>query len=120
MASTLSSTLDKDCFAHTIPLAARLAAGVQKTIDSSGLPWNVTQLGCRAEYQFLPQPARNGTDAHASHDTELENFLHLYALNRGVMITPFHNMALIAPQTTAEDVDRHTELFAEAVSDLVN
>jgi glutamate-1-semialdehyde 2,1-aminomutase len=120
MAATLSSTLDEDCFAHTIPLATRLAAGVQRTIDSSGLPWNVTQLGCRAEYQFLPEPARNGTDAHASHDTELENFLHLYALNRGVMITPFHNMALIAPQTTAEDVDRHTELFAEAVSDLVN
>jgi glutamate-1-semialdehyde aminotransferase len=92
---------------------------VQQTIDSSGLPWNVTQLGCRAEYQFLPEPARNGTAAHASHDTELESFLHLHALNRGVMITPFHNMALIAPQTTAADVDRHTELFSEAVSELV-
>ncbi len=119
MAATLSSTLDEDCFAHTIPLAARLAAGIQQTIDSYDLPWNVTQLGCRAEYQFLPEPARNGTAAHASHDTELENFLHLYALNRGVMITPFHNMALIAPQTTAHDVDRHTELFAEAVGDLL-
>ena len=119
MAATLSSTLDEDCFAHTIPLAARLAAGVQQTIDSYGLPWNVTQLGCRAEYQFLPEPARNGTVAHASHDTELESFLHLHALNRGVIITPFHNMALIAPQTTAADVDRHTELFAEAVSELV-
>ena len=120
MAATLSSTLDEASFAQTIPLAARLAAGVQQTIDACGLPWNVTQLGCRAEYQFLPEPARNGTDANASHDTELENYLHLHALNRGVMITPFHNMALIAPQTTAADVDRHTELFAAAVSELVD
>ena len=120
MAATLSSTLDEASFAQTIPLATRLAAGVQQTIDACGLPWNVTQLGCRAEYQFLPEPARNGTDANASHDTELENYLHLHALNRGVMITPFHNMALIAPQTTAADVDRHTELFAAAVSELVD
>ena len=119
MRATLSTTLDEAAFAQTIPLATQLAAGVQQTINSSGLPWNVTQLGCRAEYQFLPEPARNGTAAHASQDTELENFLHLHALNRGVMITPFHNMALIAPQTTAADVDRHTELFAEAVEALV-
>ena len=119
MRATLSSTLGDEAFAHTIPLATRLADGIQTTIDAAELPWNVTQLGCRAEYQFLPEPARNGTAAHGSHDTPLEAFLHLHALNRGVMITPFHNMALISPQTTAEDVDRHTELFAEAVGELV-
>ncbi len=119
MRATLQSTLDDACFARTIPLAALLADGVQQTIDRCALPWNITQLGCRAEYQFLPSPAHNGSDAFASHDSELEQYLHLHALNRGVMITPFHNMALISPQTTADDVDRHTELFATAVDALV-
>ena len=73
---------------------------MQQAIDAHALPWNVTQLGCRAEYQFLPEPARDGTTAHASHDGELERYLHLHALNRGVMITPFHNMALMSPATT--------------------
>ena len=79
----------------------------------------VTQLGCRAEYRFEPEPAPNGTVAHDAADPELERYLHLHALNRGVLITPFHNMALISPVTTADDVDRHTAVFAEALQDLV-
>ena len=69
----------------------------------------MAELGARAEYRFEPQPARNGTEAHAQSDQELERYLHLHALNRGLMLTPFHNMALMAPTTTEEDVDRHTE-----------
>lgn len=118
MRATLGSLLDAGTFAHTIPLATRFAAGVQETIDRHELPWNVTQLGARAEYQFLPAPARDGTTAHASHDGELERYLHLHAQNRGVLITPFHNMALMAPVSTAADVDAHTAVFAEAVADL--
>jgi glutamate-1-semialdehyde 2,1-aminomutase len=79
----------------------------------------VTQLGCRAEYRFQPKPARNGTEAHEAADPDLERYLHLHALNRGVLLTPFHNMALMGPTTTAEDVDRHSEVFAEAVAALV-
>jgi glutamate-1-semialdehyde 2,1-aminomutase len=79
----------------------------------------VTRLGCRAEYGFSAPPPRNGTEAHAAADHELERYLHLHALNRGVMITPFHNMALMAPATSAADVDRHTALFAEAVAELL-
>ena len=78
----------------------------------------MTQLGSRAEYRFEPAPARNGTQAHEASDPKLERYLHLHALNRGVLLTPFHNMALMAPTTTAADVDRHTEVFAEAVSEL--
>ena len=81
--------------------------------------WSVTQLGCRAEYRFDPEPARNGTQAHAAADHELERFLHLHALNRGVLITPFHNMALMAPTTTEADVDLHTRVFGEAVAELL-
>ena len=77
----------------------------------------MTQLGCRAEYRFQRDARRaTATEAHAAADPELERYLHLYALNRGVLITPFHNMALMAPTTTEADVDRHTEVFAEAVS----
>ena len=77
----------------------------------------MTQLGCRAEYRFEPSPARNGSQAHAASDPKLERFLHLHALNRGVLLTPFHNMALMAPTTTAADVDRHTEIFADAIDE---
>jgi glutamate-1-semialdehyde 2,1-aminomutase len=118
MRATLEHTLHAEAFAHTIPLATRFAEGVQGVIDAHELPWNVTQLGCRAEYQFLPEPARDGTVAAAAHDEDLEHYLHLHALNRGVMITPFHNMALMCPQSTEADVDRHTEVFAEAAADL--
>ena len=116
MRATLGSVLTDDAWAHTIPLAARFADGIRDSIGP--LPWNVTQLGCRAEYRFQSAPARNGSDAHAASDPDLERYLHLHALNRGVLLTPFHNMALMAPTTTAADVDRHTEVFAEAVSSL--
>jgi hypothetical protein len=109
--------LTDDAWEHTIPLAARFADGIRSSIGS--LPWNVTQLGCRAEYRFQPEPARNGTDAHDAADPELERYLHLHALNRGVLLTPFHNMALMGPTTTAADVDRHTKVFGEAVATLV-
>ena len=77
-------------------------------IAAAGLPWHVTRLGARAEYRFAPQPPRNGGESAAAGDEELERFLHLYALNRGVLITPFHNMALVSPATSEADVDRHT------------
>ena len=119
MRATLEHTLHADAFARTIPLATRFAQGVQSVIDERDLPWNVTQLGCRAEYQFLPEPARDGATAFRSHDEALERYLHLHAQNRGVLLTPFHNMALMSPATVEADVDRHTEVFAEAVGELV-
>ncbi|HEY6890529.1 MAG TPA: aspartate aminotransferase family protein, partial [Solirubrobacter sp.] len=114
MRATLGSVLTDDVWGRTIPLAQRFAEGVREGFGAR--PWNVTQLGCRAEYRFEPEPARNGTQAHRASQPELERYLHLFALNRGVLLTPFHNMALMAPTTTAADVDRHTAVFAEAVS----
>jgi glutamate-1-semialdehyde 2,1-aminomutase len=119
MRATLEHVLTEAAYAHTVPLAERFAGGVQQTIDAHRLPWHVTQLGCRAEYGFCAPPPRSGTVAHAAADHELERYLHLHALNRGVMITPFHNMALMSPATSAADVDRHTEVFAEAVAELL-
>ena len=73
------------------------------------------RLGCRAEYWFRPAPPRNGGEAAAAVDPELERYMHLAALNRGILLTPFHNMALIAPAVTEADVDRHTDVFRESV-----
>ncbi|MGH9744920.1 MAG: aspartate aminotransferase family protein [Candidatus Acidiferrales bacterium] len=118
MRATLEHVLTPKAFAHMIPLAERFTDGVAKTIATAGLPWHVTRLGCRAEYLFHPHPPRNGGDAAAAADFELERFMHLYALNRGVLLTPFHNMALMSPATTAADIDKHTSIFTSAVNDL--
>jgi len=118
MRATLEHVLTEEAFARTVPLAARFAEGVTTVARDHALPWNVTQLGARAEYRFEPEPARNGTVAHGASDPALERFLHLHALNRGVMITPFHNMALMSPATTEADVDAHTAVFAQAAGEL--
>ena len=101
-----------------IPLAERFEAGVNGVLQAHGVPWHVTRLGARAEYHFLPEPPRTGSEQAAAADPELERFLHLWAMNRGVLMTPFHNMALMSPATTEADVDRHTEVFGEAVAAL--
>jgi glutamate-1-semialdehyde aminotransferase len=89
---------------------------VQAAIDEHALPWHVTRLGCRVEYLFRPKRPRTGTDAAAGGDPLLDRLVHLWALNRGILLTPFHNMALMSPATTEADVDLHTEVFAEAAA----
>jgi len=118
MRATLGEVLTAEAFERMIPLATRWTAGVETGIAESGLSWHVTQLGCRAEYLFGPDRPRTGAEAHAASNFELERYMHLFALNRGILLTPFHNMALMSPATTEADVDRHTEVFREAVSEL--
>jgi glutamate-1-semialdehyde 2,1-aminomutase len=118
MRATLGSVLTDEAYAHTIPLARRWTDGVSAAIAEFGLPWQVTRLGCRAEYLFGPTVPRNGSEAAAMDDVALQRFTHLYALNRGVLLTPFHNMALIAPQATEADIDRHSALFREMAAEL--
>ncbi|HEX4929489.1 MAG TPA: aminotransferase class III-fold pyridoxal phosphate-dependent enzyme, partial [Gaiellaceae bacterium] len=117
--ATLAEVLTEEAFDRMIHLAARFAVGVADVIEDAGLPWHVTELGARAEYRFSATPPRNGAESAAAGDEQLERFLHLYALNRGVLMTPFHNMALMSPVTSEADVDRHTAVFGEAVGDLL-
>ena len=119
MRVTLEKVLTQAAYDITIPLTNRFVDGVNEVIREFDLPWNVTKLGCRSEYWFRREPARNGQEAAAAVDAELDRYMHLAALNRGILMTPFHNMALISPQTTNEDIDRHTEVFREIVQDLV-
>ena len=120
MRATLEHVLTEEAFGRMVPLAERWATGVTAGIDEVGLPWEVQGLGARAEYWFCPEPPRTGGEAAAADDHELARFMHLYALNRGILLTPFHNMALMSPETSAEDVDRHTDVFAEATRDLTS
>jgi glutamate-1-semialdehyde 2,1-aminomutase len=120
MRATLQKVLTKEAFDRMIPIAERWTDGVAKAIVDFGLPWNVTRLGCRAEYLFAPQTPKNGTQAHDAMDFELERFMHLYAMNRGILLTPFHNMALMSPVTAKEDIDQHTKVFREAARELVS
>jgi glutamate-1-semialdehyde 2,1-aminomutase len=99
-------------------MAERFEAGVNDVIVSHGLPWNSVRLGCRVEYHFQATPPRNGSEAVAADDRMLGRFMHLHALNRGILLTPFHNMALMCPATSEADVDRHTEVFEEAAATL--
>ena len=119
MRATLTEVLTKEAFDRMIPMAERWTAGVAKAIAHTELPWHVTRLGCRAEYLFSVNEPKNGSEAHDAMDFELERFMHLYAMNRGILLTPFHNMALMSPDTSAGDVDRHTEVFHEAAGELV-
>lgn len=117
MRATLTKVLTKDAFDRMIPMAERWSTGVARAIVDAELPWHVTRLGCRAEYMFGPEP-KNGTEAHDAMDFELERFMHLYAMNRGILLTPFHNMALMCPQTEEKDIDKHTKVFREAIREL--
>src|SRR5215813_7412199 len=118
MRVTLEKVLTAAAFEKMIPLARRFNGGVVREIKKHALPWSVIQLGARAEYHFLQKPPRNGGESAAGADFELERFLHLYALNRGVLLTPFHNMALMCPATTEADIDLHSRIFSEATGEL--
>jgi glutamate-1-semialdehyde 2,1-aminomutase len=118
MRATLEHVLTDEAFSRMIALAERWTDGVAEAIARFGLPWEVQRLGARAEYWFCPEPPRNGEEAAAADDHELARFMHLHALNRGVLLTPFHNMALMCPATSEEDVDVHTRVFAEAAGEL--
>jgi len=119
MRATLETVLTETTFAETIARARRWAAGVEEVIRETGLPWHVVRLGCRAEYWFSPTPPANGGEAAASIDHDLDRYMHLAALNRGILMTPFHNMALIAPGTTEADIDQHTQAFRESVAAVI-
>jgi len=116
--ATLGEVLTPEAYGSMVDRATEWTVGVQAAIDEFDVPWQVTQLGARAEYSFRATAPHDGREAADADDFELQQYLHLHALNRGILITPFHNMALMSPATTAGDVERHTVAFREAVVSL--
>ena len=119
MRATITKVLTEENFEKMIKLGTRWADGVEKVIEKYKLPWSVNRLGARAEYMFSATAPKTGREAADAGDFELEQYIHLRMLNEGFLITPFHNMALISPDTTTADVDAHTQAFDEMCGDLI-
>jgi len=119
MRATLEHVITQANFDRMLPLAERFERGVSAVIQEMDFAWHVVRLGVRIEYRFMRRIPKNGLEAARGNDAELDRLIHLYMLNRGILLTPFHNMALISPSTKAKDVDRHTDVFrgcAEALA----
>ncbi|SEJ63117.1 glutamate-1-semialdehyde 2,1-aminomutase [Pseudomonas linyingensis] len=117
--ANLEQVMTPAAYEHMLWLAARLAEGLRSLIARHALPWSVTELGARCEFQFCAQPPQNGAEAEAAFHDSLQMALHLYLINRGILITPFHNMTLCSPQTTAGDVDRLLASLDAALAELL-
>lgn len=116
MRATLEKVLTKENFDHMIKLATKFTNEVQSVLDETNIDWSISQLGARAEYRFTKPAPKNGTESALASDDELDEFMHLYTINRNILMTPFHNMALMCPVTKESDVDEHTKIFKEAVN----
>jgi glutamate-1-semialdehyde 2,1-aminomutase len=119
MRATLIEVLTPSAFNSMIALGSRWSDGVDDAIKEFNLPWHCNRLGARGEYIFASKAPRTGREAVDAGDFELEQYIHLRLLNDGFLLTPFHNMALMSPSTTAEDVDAHTQAFRRMCADLV-
>lgn len=120
MRATLTQVLTQENFNRMIDLGTRWSDGVDDSIKEFDLPWTVNRLGARGEYIFATKAPTTGAEANAAGDFELEQYIHLRMLNDGFLITPFHNMALMCPDTTVTDVDAHTKAFRTMCAELVS
>ncbi len=120
MKATLTQILTEENFAKMIELGTRWCDGVDAVIKEFELPWHCNRLGARGEYLFQESAPRTGKEAADAEDFELEQYIHLRMLNDGFLITPFHNMALMCPDTTDADVDAHTQAFRKLCAELVS
>jgi glutamate-1-semialdehyde 2,1-aminomutase len=120
MKATLTQVLTDANFAKMIALGNRWCDGVDAAIKEFGLPWHCNRLGARGEYLFQASAPRTGREAADAGDFELEQYIHLRLLNDGFLLTPFHNMALMSPDTTEADVDAHTAAFRAMCQELVS
>jgi glutamate-1-semialdehyde 2,1-aminomutase len=120
MRANLEQVMTAASYDHMLGLSERLAHGVVRVIAERALPWHVSNLGARAEFVCAPRPPRNGTEAAAAMHGDLEHAIHIYLLNRGLLIAPFHNMTLVCPDTTGADVDRLLEALRACVGELLS
>ncbi|MFZ9751623.1 MAG: aminotransferase class III-fold pyridoxal phosphate-dependent enzyme, partial [Candidatus Nanopelagicales bacterium] len=120
MRGTLENIFTDEAFDQMIKLATQFTNDVQQAIDKYDLDWSVAQLGARTEYRFTKPAPKNGGEAARASNDQLDEYMHLYLINRGIMMTPFHNMALMCPTTTKEDVAKHNEIFNQALAELTS
>lgn len=120
MRANLEEVMTEAAYEHMLDLASRLARGFRDLIQKHQLPWSVTELGARCEFQFCAEPPKTGAAAEASFHKSLQMALHLYLINRGILITPFHNMTLCCPETSVADVTRLISAVDQALEELLS
>lgn len=119
MHAMLGQVITRKAYDHMLAMADRLVSGLRQVIEAHGLPWHVSHVGARVEFVCAAQPPRNGNEARAAMDHDLESAIHLYLTNRGILLAPFHNMMLLSPVTQSEQVDRLLHALVSCVGELL-
>lgn len=119
MHAMLGQVITRKAYDHILAMADRLVSGLRQVIEAHGLPWHVSHVGARVEFVCAAQPPRNGNEARAAMDHDLESAIHLYLTNRGILLAPFHNMMLLSPVTQSEQVDRLLHALDSCVGELL-
>ena len=118
LVANLGQVMTAEAYAHMEAGAERLSKGLRKAIDRHGAPWHVVRVGARVEFICAPGPLKNGTEAAAAHQPQVEAAIHTGLLNRGSLIAPFHNMMLVSPATKKRQIDRLIASFDAVLADL--
>lgn len=118
MHATLTEVATPAAYEHMLTLAATLEQGLNTLLERHTLPWCITRIGARLELQFCPSAPVNAKEARAAQHDDLEHAIHLYLLNRGVLLTPFHNMMLVCPETRQTDLDTLLKVLDECLTAL--
>ena len=116
MHAMLTRVMTTEAYAAMLDGAHRLVDGLRAMIARRDMPWSVVHVGARAELIFAPEPPGNAAAMRAGLDHDGLEAFHLFLINRGILIAPFHNMMLISPQTESAAIDRliaATDAFAE-------
>lgn len=119
MLKTLKEVATPEAFDKMIAGQERLSDGLEEVLRKNNIPWSLTRSGARCELQFMPTLPRNGSEAKDHFDWELMYYTHSFLCNRGILITPFHNMMLIPPMATGADIDRLISGWDECLTELV-
>jgi glutamate-1-semialdehyde 2,1-aminomutase len=118
--ATLTEVATEEAYKHMLTLAASLEQQLSAAIKIKNLPWNITRLGARLELQFCEISPTNAQQARDAQNDTIESAIHLYLLNRGLLLTPFHNMMLICPNTTEADTNRLLGVFNDCLNVLTS
>jgi len=116
--ANLEHVMTPAAYEHMLRLADRLEDGLESLVNDENLPWHVSRVGARLEVGFMRTPPRTGRASTAGLPPLLPDAIRMYLLNRGLVITPFHNMMLLSPATTAMQVDRLASAWAQCITDL--
>ena len=118
--ATLTETATEAAYRHMLALAQLLEHELNEAISAHNLPWNISRMGARLELQFCEYPPSNAAQARAAQNDIIESAIHLYLLNRGVLLTPFHNMLLICPATSEADFSKLVHTFKACLQALTS